>query len=59
MLRVLFDAYPEPLMKGTILEKAGYASSGPTSTAFAKLTRLNYVVEVRGAGLRASEEFFL
>lgn len=57
IMRVLFDAYPEPLPKGTILEKTGYASSGPTSKAFAKLVRIGYAVPAR-PGLRAAEEFF-
>ncbi len=38
-------------------ELAGYASSGDTSSMFAKLARIGWAQKDRG-GLRASDEFF-
>lgn len=58
MLRVLFDTYPEPIAKGTILERTGYASSGPTSAAFARLVALGYAEQRERGHLRAADEFF-
>lgn len=43
MLRVVCAHYPSGIPKGEALAEAGYASSGPTSSAWTKLKRLNYI----------------
>lgn len=58
MLRALFDAYPDSIGKGVILERTGYASSGPTSAAFARLVALGYASKEGRGHLRASERLF-
>ena len=58
MLRVLFEEYPQPIAKGQILERTNYASSGPVSSAFARLVALGYAVPAERGALRASEELF-
>lgn len=58
MLRVLFQAYPEGIAKGAILESTGYASSGPVSAAFARLVALGYAKQVGRGQLRAADELF-
>lgn len=57
LLRVVFDHHPATIGKGEILNRAGYSSAGATSRAFARLTRLGYVVR-RGHGLTAAPEMF-
>lgn len=57
LLGVVFEHHPATVGKGEILNRAGYSSSGPTSAAFARLTRLGYVVR-RGNGLHAAPEMF-
>jgi hypothetical protein len=58
MLKVLFNAYPDAIAKGAILESTGYASSGPTSAAFARLVALGYAEQRERGHLRAAGEFF-
>lgn len=58
MLRAIFDAYPNAIGKGRVLEQTGYASSGPTSKAFAHLVALGYVTKDGRGALRASEVMF-
>ncbi len=58
ILRVLFDAYPAAATKGRILEASGYKSSGPVSSAFARLVALGYAVQSGRSELRASEDLF-
>jgi hypothetical protein len=57
LLRAVFNAYPEAISKGQCREQAGYADSGPVSSAFARLVRYGYVKPL-GRDLRASEELF-
>jgi len=57
ILRVLFAEHPAAIAKGKILEVADYKSSGATSRAFARLVRMGYAVNERGA-LVAAPEFF-
>jgi len=58
LLRQICEAYPNALRKGEILERANYASSGPVSSAFAKLVGLGYAVPHGSATLKAAEELF-
>ncbi len=58
MLEVLFDAHPDSIAKGRILERAGYASSGPVSAAFARLVALGYATQSGRGELRASHDLF-
>jgi hypothetical protein len=58
LLAAICTAYPQPMGKGEILEKTGYASSGPVSAAFAKLVAYNYAVPQGKALLKAAEELF-
>ena len=58
LLRAVTDAYPDDITKGEILERAKYASSGPVSTAFAKLVRYGYVKANGASRLVASEALF-
>jgi hypothetical protein len=58
ILTVICDAFPEQIGKGEILERAKYASSGPTSNAFARLVRYGYVQAVGRGALRATERLF-
>lgn len=57
LLKELFDHHPGALSKGMILERTGYKSSGDVSSAFAKLVRLGWAVNV-GRELKASDVFF-
>jgi len=54
----LFNHWPEPVTKGTILSEAGYASSGPVSKVFARLVRIGYATKTGSSLLRASDDFF-
>lgn len=58
VLSCLFDHYPESIGKGQILEATGYASSGSTSRAFAKLCRLGWAAPSGRGALKASDVFF-
>lgn len=58
LLRAICDAYPQPIRKGAVLEATGYKSSGPVSSAFAKLVKFNYVRSQGPALLIATEELF-
>ncbi|HXG70576.1 MAG TPA: DUF87 domain-containing protein [Gemmatimonadaceae bacterium] len=58
LLRAICGAYPEQIRKGAVLEQAGYASSGPVSSAFAKLVGLGYVNPAGPALLKAADELF-
>lgn len=58
LLRAVCHAYPNPIRKGDVLTATGYASSGPVSSAFAKLVGLNYVRSQGPSVLVASEELF-
>ena len=48
--------YPHSITKGAILEATGYASSGPVSSAFAKLVACNFVKSNGPSQLTLSEE---
>jgi uncharacterized protein DUF87 len=58
LLTQICDAYPEAIRKGDVLEKAQYASSGPVSSAFAKLVAYNYAIPQGASMLKAAEELF-
>lgn len=58
MLRVLFDAYPDGVTKGALLEKTGYRASGDVSAMFAKLVALGWAEKAGRGELRAAAEFF-
>jgi hypothetical protein len=58
LLRSVCDAYPNAISKGDVLAKANYASSGPVSSAFAKLVAYNYVIPQGPSMLKAAEELF-
>lgn len=58
LLTEIFAAWPGSIAKGDILKKAGYASSGPVSSAFAKLVAINYAEQVGRGELRAAPELF-
>lgn len=58
LLRQICDAYPDSIGKGEILEKANYASSGSTSSAFARLVRYGYAVPAGSNQLQASDALF-
>lgn len=58
LLGVIFDVYPQAIRKGEILERTGYASSGPVSSAFGKLVKLNYARPHGASTLVAADEFF-
>jgi hypothetical protein len=49
LLRAVVEAGGDAVRKGAAREAAGYADSGPVSTAFARLLRYGYL-EARGAG---------
>lgn len=58
LLEKICDVYPSTITKGTVLEKTGYASSGSTSAAFAKLVAYNYAIPQGASVLKAAEELF-
>lgn len=58
LLKTCCDVYPEEISKSEILDRARYKSSGPVSTAFAKLVRYTYLVSSGRSMLRASEALF-
>jgi uncharacterized protein DUF87 len=58
LLSAFFKSYPSMISKGRALELAGYASSGDTSKAFARLAGRGFMVKVKPNLFRASEEFF-
>jgi hypothetical protein len=58
IMRTLFDAYPDALAKGKVLEATSYASSGATSRAFARLVALGYARPMGHGHLAAGEDFF-
>ena len=58
LLDEICAAYPQPVAKGAVLEKTGYASSGSTSAAFAKLVAYNYAIPQGASMLKAAEELF-
>jgi hypothetical protein len=58
LLSWVCDAYPNAISKGDVLAKANYASSGPVSSAFAKLVAYNYVIPQGPSMLKAAEELF-
>lgn len=58
LLNQAFEAYPNSITKGAILERAHYKSSGPVSMAFAKLTRINYLIAAGSSKVRAADVFF-
>lgn len=58
MLRTLFDAYPDSMAKGRILELTNYKSSGPVSRSFARLVALGYAQQSGRGELRASDDLF-
>jgi hypothetical protein len=58
LLTAICAAYPDPIRKGDVLEQTGYASSGPVSSAFAKLVAYHYAVPQGVSMLRAADELF-
>lgn len=58
LLEVVCNSYPDSVSKGVVLGHAGYASSGPVSSAFAKLVAYNYVIPQGPSMLRAAEQLF-
>jgi hypothetical protein len=58
LLRAICDRYPEPVKKGDVLQDTKYASSGPVSSAFAKLVGLGYVNQSGPSLLTAADELF-
>ncbi len=58
LLKEICAAYPDPIRKGEVLEKTGYASSGPVSSAFAKLVAYNYATPQGASMLKAADELF-
>lgn len=56
-LRVLFDEYPQSISRGEILDRTNYASSGDTSTAFARWVAIGIAVK-HGRELVAARELF-
>src|SRR5574341_1501081 len=58
LLSAICAAYPSAISKGDVLQKAEYASSGPVSTAFAKLVAYGYAVPQGAAMLKAAEKLF-
>jgi hypothetical protein len=58
LLARICEAYPAAIRKRDVLEQAGYASSGPVSSAFAKLVAYNYAVPQGASMLMAAEELF-
>lgn len=57
-LTVIFEVYPGTITKGELLERTGYASSGPVSTTFARLVRLGWVKAQGKSVLKANDDFF-
>lgn len=57
LLNVIFDAHPNALRKGEVLEQAGYKQSGDTSSAFAKFRQIGWIT-VTPQGVRASDQLF-
>jgi hypothetical protein len=57
-LAALFEAYPESLAKGRILELTGYKSSGDVSKSFARLVRIGWATKFGHGSLRAADLFF-
>jgi hypothetical protein len=58
LLSKIAAVFPSSIAKGQVLEQAGYASSGSTSAAFAKLVAYNYVIPQGASVLKAAEELF-
>jgi hypothetical protein len=58
LLERICAAYPDPIAKGAVLEHTGYASSGSTSAAFAKLVAYNYAIPQGASMLKAAAELF-
>jgi len=58
LLTEICKVYPDEISKGEILERAQYASSGPVSSAFAKLVAYNYAIPQGPSRLKAAEELF-
>lgn len=58
ILRVACAAYPNQIGKGQLLREAGYASSGPISTAFARLIVMGYLTQPVANHVKAGEILF-
>jgi hypothetical protein len=58
LLAAITESYPNAIAKGEILDRTGYASSGPVSSAFAKLVAYNYAIPQGSSMLKAAEELF-
>ena len=58
LLRAIAHVYPSAIRKAEVLTATGYASSGPVSAAFAKLTSLNYIESQGPSLVKASAELF-
>lgn len=57
-LEALFEAWPNPIRKGEILERSGYSSNGSTSDEFARLVRIGYAKKAGAGLLIAAPELF-
>lgn len=58
LLGAVCAVYPKDITKGQVLERTGYASSGPVSSAFAKLVAYNYLIPQGPSRVKAAEELF-
>jgi hypothetical protein len=58
LLEVVCAAYPRDISKGEARELAGYADSGPVSSAFAALVGRDYVRAIGKGRLIAADELF-
>jgi len=58
LLDVACRHHPRPVGKASVREAAGYAASGPVSTAFAKLIALGYLANHGANTVIASKELF-
>lgn len=58
LLSAVCTFYPEAVRKGDVLDLAQYASSGPVSSAFAKLVGLGYLESHGPSMVKAAKELF-
>lgn len=58
LLGAICDVYPDAITKGEVLKRTDYASSGPVSTAFAKLVAYGYVLKNGPFRVVASDDLF-
>lgn len=58
ILDVATDSYPSSISKAELLARAGYASSGKVSSAFARWVRLGYLTQPSKSQVRAADLLF-